>query len=689
MKHSEVRKGVQVKTGDVEIGDSQNLSSLFASAFHPPARPFLGQCSYLHHMKQKPFVNKRQSPKGPRKPGGRVVSELIGPDNYPIGYYNMPKAACTTIKNLLYYMKWGKWHADPLAIHHGIRFKDELLRNREFWSHRQAAKFDLPYMIFTFVREPGRRVYSTFIEKIWATGKYAFPPVHEHLVNAHGYQLPSLESGKFSIEDVRRGFKQFLKFAELNLNGQTPMKPNPHWASQFQRVQKLEAADYTSFIGRVESFATDMSFVLQKAGWSDVSITGKRFNEGPKSPFDFDALIDDEIASHLVRLYANDYLAFGYAPPISLAEASNKVAVAMPSAMPAPKPAAPAPAAIITQKGQVIAGRMDRLGMRLAIILQSWHFARQIGYQTVALWPSREINREQDAERNDMHYPISDFFDIEASQSLIGDNSIIFRDDYFSPKQTFADKDSAFAGQFPAKFDRKRISDLPPTIAVHSRAVGMRFADETADEVRKSCGELFRKLVPAPEVTSAFKDLSTWIGNEPFTAVHIRRGDIMRTVRTLVSEFDPAAEPPASTKRYLNMLRTKLAPLSSIVGILNESKKTPTRVVIFSDCDRTAQSLRSLLKGRDCLCVSDHATPLANDNQRSLAEFLILANSATLIGTQSAFSRTAHFVGKCRFIDASQKLPPRKNMIAVLDELCEDLFATRPDLRVACHALMD
>ena len=617
------------------------------------------------------------------------MSELIGPENYPIGYYNMPKAACTTIKNILFYMNWGKWYPDPLAIHHGIRFKGQLLRNREFSAHRQAAKFSKPYIIFTFVREPGRRVYSTFIEKIWATGKYAFPAFREHLEKHHGYKLPALESGNFSIEDVRAGFKQFLKFAALNLNGQTPFGPNPHWGSQFQRVQKLEAADYTSFIGRVESFATDMSFVLQKAGWSDLSITEKRFNEGPKSPFDFNTLMDDEIATLLVRLFANDYLAFSYAPPVSLSHALEKVTVPVPSIPPATIPPVPAAATLVTKKGQVLAGRMDRLGMRLAIILQSWHFARQIGYQTVALWPTKEINREKEAERHDLHYPISDFFDMEASQALIGDDSIVFRDEYFAPKQTFADKDSALAGQFPAKFDRKRIPNLPATIAVNARAVGLRFADEKSDEVRKSCGELFRKLVPTPAVRSAFEDLSAWIGKEPFIAVHIRRGDIMRRVRLLISEFDPASGPPANTRRYLNMLRSKLAPMSSMVSILKDKEKAPARVVIFSDCDQTAQRLRALLPGRECLCVNDRPTPVANDNQRSLAEFLILVDSATLIGTQSAFSRTAHFVGKSRFIDASEVLPPRKNAIALLDELCDDIFAARPALRSACQALLD
>jgi hypothetical protein len=631
-------------------------------------------------------MKNRPATKGPAKPGGKVFSELLGPGNYPLAYYNMPKAACTTIKNLLYYIKTSEWHPDPLDIHQGIRLKGQLLRNREFMLHRQESQFDRPFMVFTFVREPGRRVYSTFVEKFWATGKYSFKPFRKHLQQHFGYTLPPLENGRSSIEEVRNGFKQFLRFAELNLAGQTVIPPNAHWASQFQRVRKLKPADYTSFIGRVESFASDMSFVLSKAGWSDLSITGKRFNEGPKAPFDFEAVMDDEIAAIIARIFADDYLAFGYKPPVS-----TPVIV---TEKPAPDaqaelPSVPPAFAKSGVRKQILAGRKDRLGMRLAIILQAWHFGRQTGYQTVALWPSSEINREQDDERDPLQYPISDFFDIEATLLNIGDDSIVFRDAFFPPKRKFVDKDPALAGQFPGRFKRDAVSELPPVMHVRGQAVGLRFTDEKAEDVRKSCGSLFRKLVPVPEVRAATADLAAWIGTPAFTAIHLRRGDIMRAVRRLVSEFDPGAPPPVNLRRYLAMLRSKLAPLSSVVAILQSDALRNSKVVVFSDCPETSQRMCSLLEGWDCVRICDHPTPQANDNQRSLAEFITLANSSTLVGTQSAFSRCAHFVGEGQFIDATLHRTPRENAITVLDELCGDLFSTRPDLRAACHGIME
>jgi hypothetical protein len=239
-----------------------------------------------------PVMKNRPASKGPAKPGGKVFSELLGPGNYPLAYYNMPKAACTTIKNLLYYIKNGDWYPDPLDIHQGIRLKGILLRNREFMLQREEANFERPFMVFTFVREPGRRVYSTFVEKFWATGKYSFTPFRKHLQQRFDYTLPPLENGGFSLEEVRVAFKQFLQFAELNLAGQTHIPPNAHWASQFQRVRKLKPADHVSFIGRVESFASDMAFVLSKAGWTDLSIT-----EGPAEGWETVTAYDNQPTS--------------------------------------------------------------------------------------------------------------------------------------------------------------------------------------------------------------------------------------------------------------------------------------------------------------------------------------------------------------------------------------------------------
>lgn len=249
--------------------------------------------------------------------GGALRSFLMGPDNYPLAYYNMPKAACTTIKNILFYIQHGSWLPTPILIHKEMK-KGALLRKSEFATHRAKNLARTPYTNFTFVRDPGRRVYSAFVEKIWDDGPYAFPTIRKHLAKKYGYGLPFLTDARdFDPKDVSVAFKIFLRFVAENLAGNSPFPPNPHWASQYQRVRQLPPQDTLNFIGRVETFARDMTIVLNRGGWEDTSIISKRFNEGPSAPCEFASILDDETAAMITELFRQDYLDFGYAPPLS------------------------------------------------------------------------------------------------------------------------------------------------------------------------------------------------------------------------------------------------------------------------------------------------------------------------------------------------------------------------------------
>ncbi len=260
-------------------------------------------------MSQTPQQPENQSHEG-EKP-----SALVAPSNLPIAYFNMPKSACTTIKNILYRIQHGTWSGDPIAIHRQIRYDDVLLRGQAFSAYRRTAHFDRPYIVFTFVRDPSPRAYSAFVEKVWATGPYAFPRVRQLLARSYGFTLPPLGEQEVTREQVAAGFGQFLRFVSKNLSGKTRVPENAHWAVQSKRILASRLHDLVGFVGRVENFAEDMSFVLRRAGWEDLTITAQRFNEGPRSPFTLDEILNAESAQLLTRIYREDYSAFDYRPP--------------------------------------------------------------------------------------------------------------------------------------------------------------------------------------------------------------------------------------------------------------------------------------------------------------------------------------------------------------------------------------
>lgn len=245
------------------------------------------------------------------KPSKRVT-DLIAPRNLPLAYFNMPKAACTTIKNLLYYIEHGQWFDAPLNIHRQIKTNHVLLRTKELADKRSRGEGGTDWTVFSFVRNPAKRVYSTFVEKVWADGPYSFPPVQDLLKKDYGYKLNTLSSSEYLVDDVRQGFKSFLDFVVENLAGNTRIAPNPHWMVQHQRLKRTKPADYVSLVGRVESFEKDMAMILTRAGWSDLSIVNRRFNEGPKAPFGWEDVADGEILDKVSSIYKDDFTAFDY-----------------------------------------------------------------------------------------------------------------------------------------------------------------------------------------------------------------------------------------------------------------------------------------------------------------------------------------------------------------------------------------
>lgn len=230
-------------------------------------------------------------------------SILINSNKTGLSYFNMPKAACTTIKNLLFFLESGEWFSNPIRIHKNIAFQK---------NHPLKVQENTSNIKFTFVRHPGRRVFSAFIEKIWFSHEYSFPKIRDFLTESHGAIL-SEKCSEPSIEHIKIQFKHFLNFVELNVTGKSPFPSNPHWQPQCFRIRALPAKYTLSFIGRVENYAYDMRFLLSRVGVTNLNdVLDKKFNEGPRPPHSYESIIDDEILDKINKIYKNDFLAFGY-----------------------------------------------------------------------------------------------------------------------------------------------------------------------------------------------------------------------------------------------------------------------------------------------------------------------------------------------------------------------------------------
>ena len=233
-------------------------------------------------------------------------------DSVPLIYLNVPKSACTTIKNQLYFMEHGHYIDEPLDIH----AHDGLQRSRERTDETLQlfdGKLGQPHMVFTFVRHPGKRAYSCFSEKIFHQSKYSFPKIRDYITAQYGLKLPEGDAAAYDLLAHRANFSCFLDFVQANFDDKTEIRVDAHWGRQTSIIEHFQRYFVIDFIGRVESFERQFNFVLDQLPLPYRPDLSVRFNEGPKPPFSYEQVADASIETRLREIYADDYKLLGYA----------------------------------------------------------------------------------------------------------------------------------------------------------------------------------------------------------------------------------------------------------------------------------------------------------------------------------------------------------------------------------------
>ncbi len=224
----------------------------------------------------------------------------------PIIYLNMPKAACTSIKNILYFLEENEWKSDPLLIHYQRRglLKDKYEDDKKIIDKKIGESF-----VFTFVRHPGKRIYSLYQEKIHSTTKNSFPRLRALLEREFGANFNKTD---YNLERERRNFLSFLKFIEANQKNQTSFRKDPHWLPQSRIVRRATKKRKLDFIGRIENFKSDFNLILNKFNLNEDSILSKKFNANTEKDYSYDEVMTDQIFQLVHAIYINDFIDFGY-----------------------------------------------------------------------------------------------------------------------------------------------------------------------------------------------------------------------------------------------------------------------------------------------------------------------------------------------------------------------------------------
>lgn len=229
-------------------------------------------------------------------------------------YRVVPKCACSTIGQIMYYSDHGEFFDGDIHDATGGLHKwanDESQPTIEDTVRNQKA------IAFTCVRNPYTRILSSFFDKICGiqrNGSRYRGNLVPMLIQKYGIQV----EGDF---DQTVSFRRFLLFARDTIRFRKPMDPDIHWSAMSGHISTfiVNGGRYDQ-IFHTENFAPGMQSVLDMIETPvSVDLTEiPRFNEseghGPKRAYPVKDYFDD-LARHLVyEMYHRDFNLFKYDP---------------------------------------------------------------------------------------------------------------------------------------------------------------------------------------------------------------------------------------------------------------------------------------------------------------------------------------------------------------------------------------
>lgn len=235
-------------------------------------------------------------------------------------YRVVPKCACSTIGQILYYSDHGVFFDGDIHDADEGLFKWNMEEERRTI---EQAVHDGATFKFTCVRNPYTRILSAFFDKIAGIQRNG---------NRYRGNLVPMLARKYGIDvdgdfDQIAMFRRFVLFARDTIRFKSPMDPDIHWSAMSSHLGTFVAnGGRFDRIITTELFPGQMQAVLDQmhvAHPIDVA-SMPRFNEsaghGPKRAFPVAEYFDD-LTRHLVfEIYHKDFEVFKYSTDPAIRE---------------------------------------------------------------------------------------------------------------------------------------------------------------------------------------------------------------------------------------------------------------------------------------------------------------------------------------------------------------------------------
>ena len=232
-------------------------------------------------------------------------------------YRVVPKCACSTIGQIMYYSDHGKFFDGD--IHDA---KDGILKwgQEENRDAIRSAVLKNACVRFTCVRNPFTRVLSSFFDKIAGlqrNGKKYRGKQLQAILDKYKIDVGHPDEN-FQFDQIEM-FRRFLLLAHDTMIAKTPIKADIHWASISGHMARFvrNGGSY-DYIFPAEAFNAGMQIVLDRSKTPypiDLDAV-PRFNEssghGPVRAHPVPDFFDDVSMHRVWKIYKNDFRLFGY-----------------------------------------------------------------------------------------------------------------------------------------------------------------------------------------------------------------------------------------------------------------------------------------------------------------------------------------------------------------------------------------
>ena len=284
--------------------------------------------------------------------------------------------------------------------------------------------------------------------------------------------------------------------------------------------------------------------------------------------------------------------------------------------------------------------RTDRMTSRFQAMLGCWRYTRKVGAQLSVIWPPP---RDEYLASDNKHFELSRIFDVPEVYAR-------------HPDLHFAD------GPIPARFMKLWKKHAPQ---LHHGGVIDSFSElkmgdyhlngairwyrdrtETREQATKEASALFKEL-PLRRELAQIIDAEA---KEDFTALHIRRGDLVGIgrdvlLRLKVGQIDLA-------RAAFRMLIAKSIPIKAYEAFLQDGKRN---YLVFSDDTSVAQNLMDKFGSGNDQAYS-YASEGLYSIERDFIEMSVMSRCREVVGGGSVFARFAAMIADKPMIDLRSSL---------------------------------